>query len=360
MRHAQRTVSQKNPPRQRTRSSLPKRVPAVVALLAFLAAQFELHALLLPEDPPAPARIFACMYETPVPHAYPGMPPVYTGVAVSKDGGATWTSVGWSTNRSNDLAVADGEASLLYLAVDQGLLRSQDGGLTWKLVAGESRFGAALAVETTGDTVFLGTSTGFHISTDGGETWATHCKGLRPLDGRYVSDIMRCGTSILIATADGVYQSENHGMSWIHLGLRGKRIHTFAKDPAGTGRMLALGEDSGLWYSDDSGATWKDLDSPEFGGPVQAAMFHPDSAGVIFVGTHDRGILKSSDGGRSWKNVSAGLTILDITVLAHHPLRSNILYAGTRNGAYISDDGGRLWRQFTLRTGSISQLTVLP
>jgi hypothetical protein len=56
----------------------------------------------------------------------------YGGLQVSRDGGRTWARVGPKRDDIIDLAASFQSADTLFLATNQGLLRSTDGGQQWK------------------------------------------------------------------------------------------------------------------------------------------------------------------------------------------------------------------------------------
>ncbi len=306
-------------------------------------------------------RLYVCMYEAPPPppSGLTMLQPVYPGVAVSQDGGRTWSSIGWNTSRTNDIAGGDRDPDLLYLAVDQGLLRSTDTGKRWRLITDDD-MGPALCVSVSGDTVMLGAARGFFISTDKGDNWEKRCNGLPPLNGAYVSSILAADNKLIIGTADGIYSSGDKGGTWRPSGLQGRDIKSVRLHPERHTSMLAVASDGELHLSTDGGADWKVVSLEPPGARAQTAIFDPQNADVLLVGTNAHGILRSEDSGRGWTNVSGGLSIFDITELARHPAKSTLLYAGSRNGTYISESNGAHWRILPLRMGAVSAVKVIP
>ena len=303
-------------------------------------------------------RLYFCMYETPAPGLAKNMYPVYPGVALSSDTGATWRSIGWTNNRCSDAAHLASDASTIFIANDNGVLVSRNNGDTWKL-ATTWRVRDALCVQTTRDTVVTGTATGVYVSTDKGLSWQSRSRGLPPLDATYISDILVSDGAFFVATAGGVFRSDNRGETWKRSGLDGRQIEHLARHPRLPDLLYACGP-AGLWRSSDAGRTWTDISQSLGGARIQCVVADPSDASGILVGTAAQGILKSRDMGLTWNNTSAGLQNLNVTTLAYNAQTPTVVYAGTDNGAFISRDGGAVWRPFTLRLGYVKQIRVQP
>ena len=173
----------------------------------------------------------------------------------SRDGGSTWkrlvlpgteyepeiAKVIVSPLRPDSIFVLDfnqrsGEARSLF--------RSLDGGNTWKLVFELGP--AALALHPTDpDVVYLATEATREIwrSGDGGLTWGTVVGGVG--NGARLTSLLvdRLDPSILYVGTDGagVWRSTNHGATWARLGtgLIAPRITCLEADPRNPRRILA-------------------------------------------------------------------------------------------------------------------------
>lgn len=125
-----------------------------------------------------------------------------------------------------------------------------------------------------------------------------------------------------------------------------QHVHALAFDAAG--RVLWLGAHSGLYRSEDGGATWvkAGLPAQQHGPDVMAIAVHPSDAGMLYVGTHEVGVLKSTDAGRTWTAVNAGLGGHDVHGLAIDPNAPSKLHAEVREkgqGLYRTTDAGGKW-----------------
>lgn len=108
----------------------------------------------------------------------------------------------------------------------------------------------------------------------------------------------------------------------------------------------------GVWVSASAllivGAAQAGIDAwtptSAYGGMIQTIAVDPSSPSTIYVGTASSGVFKSEDSGATWQAARAGLESLNIQVLAIDPVTTNNLYAGTATGGmFRSRDGGVSW-----------------
>lgn len=303
-------------------------------------------------------RLYVCMYTAPVPGALKNMHPVYPGAALSTDTGASWHALGWKNNRCVDAANPANDASTVYLAGDNGLLVSRDGGTTWKQ-ATDWRIPTVSRIVLIDDSVFITTPMGVYLSTDKAASWMPRSYGLRPADGTYASDMLPSPGDFLLATNEGLYRSSDRGLMWKRGPLQGTPLERILRHPVSRDLLTAWGP-TGMWRSEDGGQTWTKLTLGDPAPRVQGAAFDPSNSRRILIGTAGQGIMASKDGGATWALSSAGLTNLNITSLVFHPTIPSIVYAGTDNGTFVSRDGGAVWTPFSIRLGYVSAIRVQP
>ncbi len=179
---------------------------------------------------------------------------------------------------------------------DQGLWKSVDHGTTFtrvddKNVGGRCETGWALNFDPEGRRLFCfmiyGSSA---ITTDGGKTWAKS---------------------------------------------RSSHFDFGAVDWEDTGkRVLALRHESGgaLATSDDSGATWKDLEK----GFSNLGVF--DRKTFVATKAKERGIFRSTDAGATWTQVSTNVPVAGVLVVFR-----GVGYWPAGKGILVSRDAGATW-----------------
>jgi len=278
-------------------------------------------------------------------------------LAFSEDSGATLERI-W--------VVRTGESDgLLYAGVDPAaLFESRDGGLTWELNRGlwdqptrpswnPGNGGLCLHSIATwpGDPKKLAigiSAVGMWLTEDGGTTWRNGNVGLVP---RYMPEEAREGTIDLC----------------VH------NVHRATARP----ERLFMQFHGGVYRSDDSGETWKDIAAglpSDFGFPIVGDPVDPDSAYVIpMVADLDRvtidgrvRVYETRDAGESWKERGDGLPQQDayLTILrqafgAKGEGETMELYFGATSGTVFgSGDAGSSWSTAAERLAPVTSVRV--
>lgn len=310
------------------------------------------------------------------------------GIWRSTDGGRNFDPV---SDDQADLAVgaiafAPSSPNIVYAAMGSdflgtGLLRSDDAGMHWRLVSGNT-FGprgttprlivdpldpnrlwvAQYSRLAQSGQVF---SSGVLFSQDGGVTWAK-------LFGGLTSDLVATpgSTSQFLAGITrvdraggnaGIYRTTNGGATWspvVDSGVQTYAYPRLAVTPAAPTRVYAhmfSSGPSGLKYqflvSENGGATF--AERPALGLEKDFAVFvqaDPTDPLVVYVGLKD--LYKSSDGGQTFVNLTRGYRAdgefdpenstshVDQHALAFDPRDSRTLFLGNDGGVFFSDDAG--------------------
>ena len=140
------------------------------------------------------------------------------------------------------------------------------------------------------------------------------------------------------------------------------------------GRIYAAYATSGVWKTDDNGATWQAIFENQPSTSIGDIAVAPSNPDILWVGTGESnlfrasmpgvGVFKSTDGGRTFSH--AGLTDTQtIARIVVHPTNPDIVYvasaghAWTDNemrGVFKTTDGGKTWTKVLYkspRTGAI-------
>jgi len=295
------------------------------------------------------------------------------GVYKSTDGGKTYSNVGLRTSkhinrividpRDTDVVVVAATGSLWGPGGERGVFKTADGGRTWKQVLKvDDDTGANDLVMDPSNSQILYASTyqrrrtpccmngggpgsGIWKSTDGGDTWTRITGGV--LDqalGRIALDVYRKRPNILYATIEGPVPAGRGGR-----GNTGTPDEGPGAQAEGAGRQGGRGgqaplnnEPTGLYRSDDSGATWRKVNNanprPMYFSQVRIDPNDPDIVYLGGVGLH-----QTLDGGRTIATDVAESTHDDVHAIWINPANSDHVLIGNDGGLAVSHDRARRW-----------------
>lgn len=214
------------------------------------------------------------------------------------------------------------------------VMKSADRGGTWTQIYSAPTKGAAEVIKfdpKNPAVIYAGLSSGTLLrSIDGGQTW----KGIADLDDR----IWRIavgndagGTIYALLREQGFRRSQDGGKTWIEIKLpdSAKRFNDIYNDDSSPASVL-VATDKGLYRSSDSGSNWTKIGLPinPDGSNVAALTVNPDKKSQIFAAIKNT-IYRSDDAGQTWKTVSlpTGRTVGALVVDQEEP---NRVYAGLR------------------------------
>ena len=267
------------------------------------------------------------------------------GLFVSTDAGVTWKHKGW-TGYIRTFYTEAGSDGALWSACGNGVLRSSDTGVKWRITTGwEVTEVLKVKVDPSNSSVvYAATAYGVFKTEDSGETWKELNAGfLKP----FVSDIVpdrSAPNKLLAASEDGVYLSTNGGKRWQLTGLKGKGVRTLQQHPSEPNTFFAGTEDDGFFFTSDGGKTWQQSNKGLTQMTVYTIACDRSNPDVLYAGTHGGGVFRSSDRGKSWKQLIQGLDNLVVHSLLLLPSNPSVVFAGTLNGGlFKSTDRGEHW-----------------
>jgi len=146
------------------------------------------------------------------------------------------------------------------------------------------------------------------------------------------------GTYLFAGAADsGVFRSDDSGASWLRVNTGLTNLNIQALAIRGT-YLFAGTRDSGVFRSGDNGVSWFGVNTGISSMTIQAFAANDT---FLFVGTNGGGVCRSYDNGTQWLAVNTGLIFNNIYAFA---VSSIYIFAGTWGGsAFRSDDNGMNW-----------------
>ena len=271
------------------------------------------------------------------------------------------------------LAVDPANNQVLLATTAASIVRSADGGLSWRSVyTGKTAVTTVAFSPLKADLVLAGTQgSGAVGSRDGGRTWAP----ATGLDGRTVRVFGFALTLFVAGTDRGVYASQD-GFAWTPSGLAGSSIDALAVEAVHAPVRLVAGSDAPgqgsslvLFRSLDSGASWT-----QFSPPISGTLAVRLSAGPLpptgdtrpLVAGTNAGLFESTDNGSTFTPLSGGdllpsIDYTEVAFIADHYDRFYVASDGGGSGSgglWRTNDAGRTFTSLNPPVPSITALAV--
>lgn len=282
----------------------------------------------------------------------------------SRDGGRTWENLsrGMTYSRVIALAIDPVYPATVYAGTKgDAVYKSYQGGQRWvslrngldsvdiSSVVNQFVFDPADSAH-----LFAATTMGIFETKDGGETWQKRMEGMKEVLMVVTLAIDPKRPAIMYAgTSGGVYKSYNRAGHWdkINNGLvapeirsssRALGVTVLAVDPFQTETVYAATL-AGLYKSMNGGQEWVKIAQSLPDQMLSALVLDRSRAGVLYVAGR-AGVSRSEDGGTTWRAINRGLASLNVRSLVQSPTNPDVLYLGTNgSGLYRSWDRGETW-----------------
>ena len=224
--------------------------------------------------------------------------------------------------------------SLYYAATGGGVMVSSDQGLNWEFRNNGLTSCDTKCLVTYNDTVFLATDENIFRSTDGGLHWTPDPY----LHNHYVKHILVHHGSLLASTyVQGVYQSINGTQGEYLTGIfpTDVRYPYFMSD--NDDAMFIATYRRGVYRSFNNGASWEPCNNG-LNSDVLGIYCHN---GKVFATALGQGVMASSDNGDTWASAN-----LNKQAKGYAHLGDTLYAACIGQGVFVSYDNGVSWQDF--------------
>lgn len=269
------------------------------------------------------------------------------GVLVSSDQGLNWEF------RNDGLTSCDTKCLVTYndtvfLATDENIFRSIDGGLHWTPDPYLHNHYIKHILVHNGTLLASTYIQGVYQSTEG--TQGEYLTGVFPGDVRYPYFMADNEDAMFIATyRRGVYRSFDNGASWepCNNGLSSDVLGIYCHN----GKVFATVLGQGVMASSNNGGTWTSANLNK------QAKGYAHLGDTLYAACIGQGVFASFDNGVTWHDFNTNLAPKNLWCMDAHNghlfvgdtygriYRGNSLYLGTRkHGLHFSDDMGATWQ----------------
>jgi|GEM_PF-5738767 photosystem II stability/assembly factor-like uncharacterized protein len=272
------------------------------------------------------------------------------GVYLSTNNGNNWKFSGLdSLNIMNIVKFNNSIFAVSYGGFKQdGIYRTNDNGLTWKLVNSDLISNHLTALTANSSFIFTGLfQMGVSRSATKGNDWVVKNSGLKTMTfSQMVSldnDLYACNTGA------GIYYSHNNGSNWTdyNLDLTNLNVNSLAVDK--DNYIVYACTDEGVFYTSETNDVW----TPANNGLTDLKILTMSVKGLkLYAGTYRTGFFRSTDGGKNWNfaNLSGRIN--------QSALGTDVIYAAVASthgkplgSLKYSTDNGYTWTE--IYSGSI-------
>lgn len=202
---------------------------------------------------------------------------------------------------------------------------------------------------------------GVFVSDNGGKTWRPLLRGHAV---RALAQAPSAPTTLVAATLDGVYRTQDEGQAWTLISPTHDRelanIESVAIDPIHAGEIY-VGTWHLPWKTVNGGHDWWQMrqgvidDSDVFSIAVDQSR-----PATVYLSACS-GIYRSDNRGSLFRKIQGiPYSARRTPALVQAPADPNTIYAGTTQGLWVTHDGGATWTRITSATTSINSVLLLP
>jgi len=268
------------------------------------------------------------------------------------------------------IALHPTNANILYVATNDAVYKSRDGGQLWeRFPSFSARRVTTLTIDPEFPSmIYAGTmADAVYKSPDGGQHWLPHNVGLKE-HVSFINQFVFHPTDheqIYAATTVGAFYTKDGGREWEERMAGMKEVHIVVsiaihpRDP----RVLYAGTTGGIYRSDSAGMGWKKINNglipeQELMGAmalgVNAIVFDVVNPDIVYAGT-TKGLFRTATRGEQWERIGQSLPDLFVSSILLDPTQPKTLYIGGPGGVWKSPDSGQTW---TARNNGLASLNI--
>ncbi|MBX7043206.1 MAG: hypothetical protein K1X85_09905 [Ignavibacteria bacterium] len=278
------------------------------------------------------------------------------GLLKSTDGGNTWKNLaGYFMNNSycSRIAIRPGNPAQLLAAMGvDGLYRSINAGETWtRLATGRCD---DVVFTPTGDSAYaIGSGTGYLISVNGGASFFSSA-ALSPGTRNHIA-VSRSSPSIMYAAVYSsnvaVYKSTNSGATFSQIAASqnfngGQAWYDFYVHVSPFDPNYAYVGTVDIYRTTNGGTNFTNITNGYGGGNVHVDQhnidFHPSDPNQMLC-VNDGGIWKSTNRGTNWTNLNTNQTLTQFYRIASDPSNPSHILGGTQDNGTQRTTGALNW-----------------
>ena len=295
----------------------------------------------------------------------------------TRDGGKTWQNMSQGMTHSRVIALAIDPllpANVLAGTKGDAVFKSYDGGQRWASrrngldsITISSVVHQVVFVPGSSQHIFAATSLGVFESEDGGEFWRKRMEGMRDVLMVVTLDFdPRQPQTLYAGTSGGVYKSLDGAQTWsqVNAGLvapdvlktsRALGVTRIKVDPHHPDTVYTASLD-GLYKTVDGGHLWTRIGTTLSDQMLSDLMLDPKQSDIVYV-SNRKGVARSQDGGATWEYRNTGLTNTNIRAMAVSALDPHLLFVGTNGkGLFRSRDSGESWETVPLNIVDVASV----
>ncbi len=306
--------------------------------LKVLPNDFQVRAQVVAVDPSDSSKVFAGTTE---------------GLFISRNSGQSWTRVTAPDLTINAIQIDPQNGNLVLAGTElSGVLRSEDGGISWK--EANDGFVSRSISRVLPDPLspgrfyvgelYDGKAGGLYVYDNPLNHWARVGPDAMPGGGMLSAISLPGNRGHIVGAARGIYLQRAGSDVWTALPGPIAKLTVYDLAMDASEEWIYAGTSDGVYRTRLAELDFEKPTGYTFIPRVFSLLLSQDVPGRIFAGSH-LGVLRSDDFGVSWTPASDGIpehALVQRVVFS--PGQEQHLLAGTSAGLFESLDGGRHWR----------------